>query len=290
MIYTVTGDGYTAVCSDRGGELISLTSENNIEYIWNGDAKYWSGQSPHLFPVVCSPLNGRVTYDGREYLMPKHGFVRGAQFRAVELAPDFVTFENSWSNETLNHFPYKYKLRITHRMIPYGFTTEYSVSGDDGMTFCLGGHPGFMCPHPGGGTFEDYQIRFHNADGAVISLTKNGYMDPSVPKVTSRLENGVLSMKYHYFDNDAMIIENLPVKKLDLVSSADGHGIRFSFEGFEALGIWTPEKKCAPFVCLEPWRGLPADVNESGDAKDKKYAVTLNTGDVFKASYTVRII
>ena len=288
MTYTLRSDSCTAVCSDLGGELISFVSDG-VEYVWNGDAKYWSGQAPHLFPAVCASLNGHVTYDGKEYPMQKHGIVRGAKFRVVELSPDAITFENKWTEETLKSFPYKYTFRVTHRVSDVGFTTEYTVYGEDDMTFCLGGHPAFNCPLPGGGSFEDYQIRFHNAKKATMSRTENGYMDPALPKL-DRIHDNVLPLKYSDFDNDAMIVEKLPVKKLDLVSTVNGHGIRFTFNGFNAIGIWTPIGKKAPFVCLEPWNGLPASVTESGDARDKKYAIDLKAGEKYSVCYAMSII
>ena len=157
------------------------------------------------------------------------------------------------------------------------------------MIFCIGGHPGCICPLPDGGSFEDYRIRFNNAKGAVMSLTENGYMDPAIPKL-HRIKDNVLPLKYSDFDRDAMIIENLPVKKLDLVSAVSGHGIRFVFDGFNALGIWTPIGKNAPFICLEPWNGLPASVTESGKAEDKKYAVTLKAGEKYSVYSSMTVI
>lgn len=288
MTYTLQTAASVAECSDRGGELISFVTDG-IEYVWDGDPKYWSGQAPHLFPAVCSSLNGHVTYDGVEYPMPKHGIVRGEVFRVVELAPDFIIFEHKWSEETLKYYPAKYTLRVAHRLSENGFSTTYTVTSENDAVFCLGGHPAFRCPLPEGGTFEDYVLRFRDAAGAVMSVTKNGYMDQSVPKL-HRIKDNVLPLKYSDFDEDAMIIENLPSKVVDLVSTVDNHGFRFRFKGFDALGIWTPIGLKAPFVCLEPWCGLPADVRESGLAEDKKYAKKISAGEEFTVGYSISII
>ena len=288
MIYTLKNDTCRAACTEHGGELISFVCDGT-EYVWNGDSKYWPGQAPHLFPVVCSPKDGHVIYDGVSYPMKKHGFVRGAEFEAVELSPEHVVLENRWSEETLRSFPYHYTLRVTHRIAECSFSTSYRITAEEDTVFCIGGHPGFMCPLPGGGTFEDYELHFRNASGAIMSLTENGYMDPILPKL-ERIHNGVLPLKYSDFDRDAMIVENLPVKRVELISRLNGHGIRFSFDGFDALGIWTPTGKSAPFVCLEPWCGLPASVDESGNAADKKYAISLKSGEEFNVSYSATVI
>jgi len=288
MTYTLRSENCTAVCTDIGGELISFVHEGT-EYVWQGDAKYWSGVAPHLFPAVCSSLNSKVTYDGTEYEMPKHGIVKGKQFRVVELAPDFVVFEYKWNDETLKYYPYKFTLRVAHRLSETGFSTTYTVKSEEDAIFCIGGHPAFNCPLPDGGSFEDYQLRFYNATGAVMSVTKEGYMDPALPKLKRIVEN-VLPLRYTDFDRDAMIVEHLPLNKVDLVSEKNGHGIRFRFEGFDALGIWTPIGLSAPFLCLEPWCGLPASVDESGKAEDKKYAKTVKAGETFEVGYSVAVI
>ena len=288
MIYTLKNDSCRAVCSERGGELTSFIC-NNTEYIWNGDKKFWAGQAPHLFPIVCSPKDGHVIYDGVSYPMNKHGFIRGTDFETIGLSPEHVIFQTRWSKETLLSFPYRYTLRVTHTITECAFSTSYTVTSEDDMVFCIGGHPGFMCPLPGGGDFEDYELRFSNAKDAVISFTENGYMDSSLPKL-DLISDNILPLRYSDFDRDAVIVENIPTKRVDLVSRINGHGIKFIFEGFDALGIWTPTGKNAPFICLEPWCGLPASVDESGNAYDKKYAIILPAGENFTVQYSAEVI
>lgn len=288
MTFTLKTDNSTAVCTEAGGELISFVC-GGTEYIWNGDAKYWSEHAPHLFPAVCSSKDASVIYDGKSYPMKKHGIVRGEHFETVELSLDSVTFENRWNESTLKSYPYRYTFRVRHSINDSGFSTEYTVYGEDDMCFCIGGHPGFVCPFPDGGAFEEYDLHFQNARGAVMSLTENGYMNDNLPKLR-RIKNNILPLKYSDFERDAMIVEKLPAKRVELVSRLNGHGFRFTFEGFDALGIWTPDGKNAPFLCLEPWCGLPANVNESGRAEDKKYSIHLTAGEKFRVGYQMSVI
>lgn len=46
----------------------------------------------------------------------------------------------------------------------------------------------------------------------------------------------------------------------------------------------------APFLCLEPWNGLPADVAETTDAKSKKYAITIEPGAEYVTGYRMTVI
>ena len=75
-----------------------------------------------------------------------------------------------------------------------------------------------------------------------------------------------------------------------LVSRVSGNGFRFDFEGFDALGLWTPDHKHSPFICLEPWNGLPADVAETTDAKSKKYHKSIQPDEEYSVGYAVSVI
>lgn len=50
-----------------------------------GDAAYWSGQAPVLFPI-CGSIRGdkAVTLDGKELAMPRHGIVRKEEIVLVQ--------------------------------------------------------------------------------------------------------------------------------------------------------------------------------------------------------------
>ena len=39
----------------KGGTICSIEDFQGIEYLWQGDATYWSGQAPILFPI-CGGL------------------------------------------------------------------------------------------------------------------------------------------------------------------------------------------------------------------------------------------
>ena len=50
MIYELNADRlHIKVCS-KGAELQSLKRKDGTELLWQGDAEYWDGQSPLLFP------------------------------------------------------------------------------------------------------------------------------------------------------------------------------------------------------------------------------------------------
>ncbi len=293
MTFTLRSIESEATVTTRGGELISFVNHGN-EYIWQGDPKYWCGRSPILFPVVCSPKDGIMSHRGVDYPMPKHGFACLAEFEPIYISRSKVILEQRETEETLKMFPYCYSLRVEHSVTDEGFTTRYTVRNFDkyDMTFCIGGHPGFNCPiSENDGSFEDYSLFFADTRDCTVSITKDGFMNDEVPKMERLNGTNELPLKYSDFDNDALIVENLREKTVSLISNKSECGIKFTFDGFDALGIWTPEKQQAPFVCLEPWNGLPADpLKETTDAKSKKYAVTIAPNEEYTVQYAVEII
>jgi len=293
MTFTLRSIESEATVTTKGGELVSFIN-HGVEYIWQGDPEYWDGQSPVLFPVVCSPKDGKMAHQGVEYPMLKHGFACLGEFVPVYISRNKVILEQRECEESLKMFPYCYSLKIEHTVTDDGFSTRYIVKNLDKceMTFCIGGHPGFNCPlTENDGGFEDHSLIFDDAKDCTVSITKDGLMNDEVPKLDRLIGTNELPLVYSDFDNDAMIIEGLPKKSVSLISNKSECGFKFVFEGFDALGIWTPEKQNAPFVCLEPWNGLPADANnETTDAKSKKYAVTIAPNEEYSVGYSIELI
>ena len=292
MTLNLNSNEASGVVRTFGGELVSY-KKDGIEYVWQGLPEYWSGQAPILFPVCCSPKDGKMAHNGVEYPMVKHGLARKREFEPIYIARNKVVLEQRETEETLKMFPFCYSLKVEHEISDNGFSTTFTVKNLDKneMTFCIGGHPGFSCPlTEEDGGFEDYSLYFDDASGCTVSLTKDGYMNKELPKLDKLKGTNELPLKYSDFDNDAMIIEYLPKKSVKLISRVSGKGFRFSFDGFDALGIWTPIKKNAPFICLEPWNGLPADVDETTDAKSKKYSKTIAPDEEYTVGYSMEII
>lgn len=292
MTFNLTAGESSAVVRTYGGELISFVNDGT-EYVWGGAPEHWEGRAPILFPVCCSPKDGKMAHDGVEYPMPKHGIARKREFEPVYISRSKVILEQRETEETLKMFPFCYSLKVEHEVTDNGFSTRFLVKNLDKstMTFCIGGHPAFNCPiRESDGTFEDYSLYFDDATGCTVSLTKDGYMNDELPKVAKLNGTNELPLVYSDYDNDAMIVEYLPKKAVSLLSRKSGRGFRFTFNGFDALGLWTPIQKNSPFICLEPWNGLPADVKETTDAKSKKYAITLKSGDEYAVGYSIELI
>lgn len=61
MIYTLENENIRVVASSNGGELHSIKKINDeTEYLWNGDERYWKYHAPVLFPIVGKVNGGNI--------------------------------------------------------------------------------------------------------------------------------------------------------------------------------------------------------------------------------------
>ena len=77
MEYVLKSEYLTVKFQTVGGALSSIKDNDGVEYLWQGDKTYWSGQAPVLFPI-CGSIRGdkAVFKNGKETQMPRHGIVR----------------------------------------------------------------------------------------------------------------------------------------------------------------------------------------------------------------------
>lgn len=288
MKYTITSGSVSAVCSTHGAELISL-KKNGKEYIWQGDPVYWKGQNPILFPVLCNLKDGKVTIHGRQYEIMKHGFARNSDFVPVDLGDDFVSYRLSDSPETLKIYPFRFDFTVTHRVSEKGFVTSFSVhnKNENDMFFHIGGHTGINVPVD---KFTEHRIVFEKVEHAVNYKAPGGMLIIDPEGDHDVLDGSdTLPLDYGMFADDAIMLTGLESKVIKLLGK-DGRGVAMNIDGFKALGIWTPSKINSPFICLEPWNGLPAFVNESGRFEDKPFAIRLEAGKTYNASFSLEVI
>lgn len=290
MQYTLQNGTFAAAVDTRGGELISFRDGAGTEYIWGGDPAYWSGRNPALFPVVGGLKDGRVDIGGRTYEMNRHGFAREHEFTLTGQGADFAVLELRDSPDTLERYPFPFRLQVEHRLLPEGFSTAFTVSnpGETPLPFCIGAHTAFNCPLYPGERFEDYRLVFDQVeDSDSLSLTPQGLLSPG-PGVPILRGTDAIPLRYESFDRlDTLIFDGLRSKGVRLLHKDTGRGLRMEFRDFPMIAFWTPAHANAPFVCLEPWHGCTALDGESGRFEDKPHCITLRPGESRTLAYTV---
>lgn len=277
-----------------GGELISY-SNNDIEYIWNGNKELWASHSPVLFPTVGSLINKETEINGVKYQFRKHGFARKSEFKLVKQTADSVIFSLSADDETRKSYPFEFELVVTHTISDTGFITEYKVINQDNkeILYGIGGHTGFNCPMFPNTQFNDYYILYNKVESGPFYYTNPSDAEGIIHK-EDRINNlegkRELKLNYNLFDRDVIIIEQLKSSAIKLLNTKNKKGIEFIMKGFNSIGFWTPPKKNAPFICLEPWTVIPDFSDNSGVFNEKPNITKLAIGESSSVSYAMRII
>ncbi|MCC9891881.1 aldose 1-epimerase family protein, partial [Streptococcus agalactiae] len=97
MVIELTNEELTVQFKEFGGALSSIKDSDGIEYLWQGNPEYWSGQAPVLFPI-CGSLRNDIGFfkneDGSFHKgqIPRHGLVRKENFTFEQISENSVSF------------------------------------------------------------------------------------------------------------------------------------------------------------------------------------------------------
>ena len=293
MVIELKKNNTIAKIQTKGAEIISFKGEDGKEKIWQADPLVWDRHSPVLFPVCCAVKNNIIIVDGKEYPMTKHGFVRDYEFEISNKGEDFADLVMKPDEFYKSKFPFDYELHVYFKLLDNAFSCRFIVENksDRMMPFCIGGHPGFICPLDEESSFEDMEVVFECAENGVVSLLDSkGEIIKNV--IFNELEGkDRFTLDRSYFEErDTLIFPELKSRLVKLISKKTGKGIKFSFSDMPVLAIWTKSGVKADYVCLEPWQGLPAGVDETSVLSDKPFAVKLEAGSKFECGYEAEII
>ncbi len=263
----------TLKCGNSSAKIISKGAElksyiaNGKELMWCADEKYWGKTSPFLFPMIGNLRNGKTIINGKEYAISKHGFARDNEFRVENTSENSAVFSFESNDETLKSFPFDFKVLITYTLTENNLEIAYSVENksNSDMPYCIGAHPAFACDKP----FDSYKLVFsenETVNSPVMNLETRMWGDNN--RINRLLDSNEFKLEYSLFDNDCVYFDSIKSKSCSLFSGNEG--VKVSWEGFETLGVWTPDHKNAPFVCIEPWCSCDDYDTDSGIFSEKR--------------------
>lgn len=270
---------------ETGAELASLYSKKtNLEYLWNADEKHWPRHSPVLFPIVGGLIDDKFTYKGKEYSLMKHGFARDTAFELESESDTEATFVLKSNEETLAQYPFHFELRHIYKIEGSKVSLTYDVknTGAEKMFFSIGAHPAFNVPLTEGTTFTDYYLDFEKVENS-DQWTVNGNI-LSAPRPYLK-DQKTLELKPELFYDDAVIFKDLKSEYIDIRSEKTPHFVRYTFKGFPYMGIWNA--KDAPFVCIEPWCGIPDTEGHDQNIENKEGIIGLAAGERFTRTWSM---
>lgn len=291
MYYFLENDEIIVKISSFGAEVQSvLRKENYREYLWYGDSKFWGRTSPVLFPFVGSLKNKEYTWAGKTYTMGQHGFARDMEFEFVDKKEDSISFVLKSDETTLAKYPFEFELYISYILKGDELIVDWNVKNpaDETMYFSIGAHPAFLCPVHGEDSKEGYKLFFEGVDEIHHhgNTLDTGLAVMSEDLVLSLVDNKV-EMTKDFFDRCTYMIENNQTKVVGIEDKAGKRIVDVCFDT-PLFAIWSPEKKNAPFLCIEPWYGRCDATDFEGDLSKRDYTNVLAKGEEFHGGYSMK--
>jgi galactose mutarotase-like enzyme len=257
----------SALIDPQGAQLSVLRDAQGHDLLWNGDAAWWNGRAPILFPIVGALNGGHYRWRGKPYALPRHGFARGRRFDVVSHDGHQALFRQTADDATRQVYPFAYELDVSIMLEDKALSITAGVlnTGKAVLPASIGFHPAFRWPLPYGAARDSHYLEFEKDERAPIRR-----LDAAGLLTTTRHSTPVRGKRLKL--DDALFVEDVVIFD-ELQSSAVIYGaergprIRVSFPGATHLGLWS--KPGAGFVCIEPWRGVADPVGFNREMEDK---------------------
>ncbi len=269
-----------------GAEMQSLSTRDGRNWLWSGDATFWTGRSPILFPMVGRAPMDVISVGEKRYQMGQHGFARRSAFTLVEEWREHCTYRLEASEATKAMFPFDFRLDVEHRLEGRAVIVTATVTNLDKtvMPYGVGFHPAFAWPLPGG-EGQEHQVTLDNGGEPSLFRLSGGLVNPE--PIASPFKGGTLRLDHADFEKDAMLFPEGAGAGLTYGSDS-GPSVRMSWENLPNFALWT--KPGAGFICLEPWHGTAAEVGGSDELEKRPFTALLGPGAEAKYSFRAELV
>ncbi len=290
MTHTIENEYIKVSAEEFGAQLASFYSkQTGVEYLWQGDPKYWKGRAYNLFPTIGRQYQGYYLAGGKPYSLDCHGLARYYPFTLFEKTATSLTLLFRSNAETLKKYPYEFSFFVTFKIEGKKLTVEYTAKneGKEVMYYGVGGHPGINVPFDGG-AFEDYYLQFDKATPAVRHVMSESKFMSGEIQPYPLVDGTKLPLRHDLFDGDAVVFGNT-CGTCYLKGNHTARMVKMEYPSYPYLGVWHMDKTDAPYVCLEPWSALPASEGSVDVLEQKADMVPLAVGESKTSVYTLEI-
>ena len=281
-------DQLTVTISTKGAEVTSV-KRGDCEYIWQGDATFWSGQAPLMFPICGRFFEQSYTHKGKTYKMGTHGFLRASETKLIAATDTEATFELTANDDTRAQYPFDFALTVTYRLDGAELTTSACIrnKGNEVLPAAFGGHPGFNIPLDGNGDFSDYYLEFaEKCSPDEVLMTPTCFLTGK--RRAYPLKDGkLLPLSHDLFAIDAIFLSRV-CDTVTLKSTTTDRSVTLHYPQMPYLGIWHAPRTQAPYVCVEPWCSLPAYDQTVEEITEKPDMFHIEPNSEKQVSFSVR--
>ncbi len=281
---TLRNDALSLAVAPLGAEMQYLRTAAGDDLLWHGDAAYWTGRAPVLFPIVGRAVNDTIAVGDHTAIMPQHGFARRSLFALADQTETMCRHVLNDNDETRAAFPFAFSLEITHRLDGATLHVAAKVKNHDTqpMPFGFGFHPAFSWPLPNAQEAEHH-----------VTLAKAGTpdmrgLDDGLLRTTpikGPFTDGDLILTDEMFDDGALVFPN----GADALryGPKSGPSLAFQFDNLPDLALWRPTG--APFLCIEPWHGTASYVGDGPQIAKRPNSITLPPEATIHFGYSVAV-
>ena len=281
----IANDQITVDVAALGAEMQSIQTRDGRHWLWHGDASYWTGRSPILFPIVGKAPNDTVSVEGERFQMSQHGFARRSNFELVVEESDRCVYRLTASEASRAMYPFAFQLDVEHRVEGRAVVVTATVTNRDKriMPFGIGFHPAFAWPLPGA-EGQSHVVALDEGGAPALHRLSGGLVEPTA--LPSPFEEGRLVLNHDLFKADAMLFPEGAGAGLRYGPAA-GPSVHFTWENLPNFALWT--KPGAGFICLEPWHGTAAEVGGSEELSERPYSELLGPGATARYSFRAEL-
>ena len=257
MLYVLKSHSLTVEISSVGAEIMSV-KRGACEYMWQGDPEFWASRAPLLFPVCGRSFGGVYTHEGKTYELTNHGFARRQDFDAVKSSDTELILVTRANDDTRAVYPFDFELEVRYLLDGDRLYSEVKVTntGDAVLPSTFGIHPGFNVPLDGG-EFEDWYLEFAEESTPNELMFSDTCFNTGKKRPYPLKDSRILPLRHELFGIDAIFMDRI-CPSVTLKSDKSQRSVTVNFSGFPYMGVWHKPKSKAPYVCIEPWCGLPS--------------------------------
>ena len=286
MIYTLKNDVLTVEISTRAAEIMSV-KRGSCEYMWQGNPEFWASCAPVLFPICGRFFTTQYTYKGNTYDMGTHGFARLSEFDVQSVSDTSIVFTLAANDETRACYPFEFLLTVSYTLDgdKVSSTATIKNTGKETLPATFGAHPGFNVPLDGG-SFEDYYIEFGEDCTPNELVFSDTCFNTGIKRAYPLEGSRRLPLRHSLFNIDAIFMDRI-ADSATLKSDKSERFVTMRYAGMPYLGLWHKPKTEAPYVCIEPWCGLPSFDGKVDDLATKNDLFRIEAGKQQSVSYEI---
>ena len=272
----------------KGGELRSICDREGVEYLWQGDARYWKDRAPNIFPYIARLTGGKYRYRGEEFSMDIHGFVKDSRLACVEKSRNALRLRLESDLSTRRMYPFDFRYDVDFFLEGQTLTVSYDIknTGDTKMYFGVGGHPGFRVPLDREEEFGAYFLEFKRpCNPKRIGFSSDCFLDGTEEDFPLE-EKRRLLLRHDLFDQDAIVLKDMD-SCVELASRQGRRFVQVEYPQMPYLGIWHAPRTDAPYVCIEPWTSLPSRKGIVEDLEEQADLISLEAGVTYRNTWSI---